>query len=318
MADESFEDEIRELVASGNKIAAVKRYREETGAGLAEAKDAVESIAAGHSVPGSSPIEKIAPDDPELTDEIVSLLERGEPLLAIKLVRVRTGKRLKEAKEIVDQIAADRGLLSQSGSGCLGVVLLSLVMSLAIALLYLSNIAYAAEVENADVIGFEAPPPGQFTVIRFAGTTWTAPAGHAEISAKLSRTGRQCLHLLGGRHSEVEFKLSGPHVGIKYDQLTFAAERWTRREPFQFRVEAVTDNGEWQEIYNGDKAIKVGRGYLNQVAIQLPPDATRFRISCSSPPETGVLIDDMRFVEAKPMVLTRVVAAQRPTPLLIG
>ena len=38
----AFEDEIRELLASGNKIAAIKRYREEIGVGLAEAKAAVE------------------------------------------------------------------------------------------------------------------------------------------------------------------------------------------------------------------------------------------------------------------------------------
>lgn len=37
-------DEVRELVRRGDKIAAIKRYREITGAGLAEAKSAVDSI----------------------------------------------------------------------------------------------------------------------------------------------------------------------------------------------------------------------------------------------------------------------------------
>jgi ribosomal protein L7/L12 len=36
-----------ELIGSGQKIEAIKRYRELTGSGLAEAKDAVERIEAG-------------------------------------------------------------------------------------------------------------------------------------------------------------------------------------------------------------------------------------------------------------------------------
>ena len=37
MTHDNFEEELRELIASGNKIQAIKLYREETGAGLAEA-----------------------------------------------------------------------------------------------------------------------------------------------------------------------------------------------------------------------------------------------------------------------------------------
>ncbi len=39
------EQQIVDLVHSGRKIAAIKLYREQTGAGLKEAKDAVEEIA---------------------------------------------------------------------------------------------------------------------------------------------------------------------------------------------------------------------------------------------------------------------------------
>ena len=38
------DDELRALIESGQKIEAIKRYREMTGAGLAEAKEAVEAI----------------------------------------------------------------------------------------------------------------------------------------------------------------------------------------------------------------------------------------------------------------------------------
>ena len=40
----SQEGQIKELVAKGQKVAAVKLYREMTGVGLAEAKDAVEAM----------------------------------------------------------------------------------------------------------------------------------------------------------------------------------------------------------------------------------------------------------------------------------
>jgi hypothetical protein len=43
----------QELIFSGQKIAAIKLYREATGAGLAEAKDAVEKIEA--ELRGTSP-----------------------------------------------------------------------------------------------------------------------------------------------------------------------------------------------------------------------------------------------------------------------
>ena len=43
-ADAAFEEEVRRLAAAGNLINAIKLYRERTGCGLAEAKDAVERI----------------------------------------------------------------------------------------------------------------------------------------------------------------------------------------------------------------------------------------------------------------------------------
>ncbi|OHD55165.1 MAG: hypothetical protein A2Y33_10625 [Spirochaetes bacterium GWF1_51_8] len=40
----SFEYEISDLIRRGDKIEAIKRYREQTGMGLKEAKDAVEAM----------------------------------------------------------------------------------------------------------------------------------------------------------------------------------------------------------------------------------------------------------------------------------
>lgn len=44
---------LRELLRGGQKIEAIKRYRERTGAGLKEAKDAVEALAAEAGLPAS-------------------------------------------------------------------------------------------------------------------------------------------------------------------------------------------------------------------------------------------------------------------------
>lgn len=117
----SFEDQIRELLASGHKIAAFRLYREETGAGLAEAKAVVESLES--SVPLTEPA---GPEDPALTNQVVNLLGRGEKIEAIKLYRQHLGVGLKEAKEAVEQIGEQHGIPSASGAGCLAVVLLSI------------------------------------------------------------------------------------------------------------------------------------------------------------------------------------------------
>ena len=121
MTQEQFEEEIRNLLESSNRIQAISRYREETGVGLAEAKNAVERLAATGSLP-----ERVPVDDSELFEEVARHPGRGEALLAIKLVRERTALGLKESKLVVDRIGVESGLLTQSGSGCLGVILLGI------------------------------------------------------------------------------------------------------------------------------------------------------------------------------------------------
>lgn len=166
--------------------------------------------------------------------------------------------------------------------------------------------------------GFESAQAGPLTQAKFAGATWSAPVGQAAIDSKLPNTGRHCLHLLGGAHSEVTFELSGAIAEKPLDTLKFAAERWTRRAPFRFRVSAAAADGEWREIYNGDESVKVGRAYLNQLVIPVPDGARRFRLMCSSPPNAGILIDDMSFDEAKPMEIVRVSIPEQTIPVLIG
>jgi len=116
--NESIENEIKNLLVSGRKIEAIKRYREETGAGLAEAKDAVESLEAGRSFPEAQK------DDSELTNQVIGLLGRGEKIEAVKLYRNKFGGGLKEAKKAVQRIGEQNGIPSSPGTGCLGIFVL--------------------------------------------------------------------------------------------------------------------------------------------------------------------------------------------------
>jgi ribosomal protein L7/L12 len=50
VAPGSFEEQILALLQGGKKIEAIKLYREKTGKGLKEAKDAVEALAKEHNI----------------------------------------------------------------------------------------------------------------------------------------------------------------------------------------------------------------------------------------------------------------------------
>ena len=69
------------------------------------------------------------PPDSPLETEIISLLEAGRKIEAIKLYRERTSTGLKEAKDAVEAIAAERRIPSRAG--CLGAVLFFVLISLA-------------------------------------------------------------------------------------------------------------------------------------------------------------------------------------------
>ena len=57
---------------------------------------------------------------------MVSLLERGQKIEAIKLYRERTGAGLKDSKDAVEALAERRGIVISQGAGCFGVVLVAL------------------------------------------------------------------------------------------------------------------------------------------------------------------------------------------------
>ena len=92
-----------QLIRAGRTIDAIKRYRELTGVGLREARDAVEAMMrspeAGRPLtlpPKSSVLREV--NDSEIEQQIRS----GHLIDAIKLYREKTGVGLKEAKDAVE------------------------------------------------------------------------------------------------------------------------------------------------------------------------------------------------------------------------
>jgi ribosomal protein L7/L12 len=103
-------DEIRRLMQQGNKIEAIKIYRRMTGVGLAEAKMAVEALAAGRPIQVSmlaaaSPA--LGNDSAELMDEVKRLLSQGNKIEAIKIYRGFYDVGLAEAKNAVEQMETE-------------------------------------------------------------------------------------------------------------------------------------------------------------------------------------------------------------------
>ena len=87
--------------------------------------------------------------------------------------------------------------------------------------------------------------------------------------------------------------------------LAFQAERWTRRSPFAFRILGrSSEAGEWREIYDGAKEVVVGRAFLSAVQVVVPFELVELKLESTSPEGSGVLVDDLRVQEPKPMSVT--------------
>jgi ribosomal protein L7/L12 len=120
-------DDLLALAREGRTIEAIKRYREQTGAGLKEAKDAIERLVASGSLPANE-AETVPSHLGEVFEgRLLELLRAGRKIEAIKEYRQRTGAGLKDAKESVEALAARHGIVSKS-AGCAGMILL-LVLS---------------------------------------------------------------------------------------------------------------------------------------------------------------------------------------------
>jgi ribosomal protein L7/L12 len=116
---EDLPETVRSLMSRGDKIEAIKLFRERTGAGLPEAKAAVEAL--------HQQLSGLASDaeQDELERLVLDLMARSEKIEAIKVVRQRTKWGLKEAKDFVEALAAWHGIAEPNRAGCLTVLVVS-------------------------------------------------------------------------------------------------------------------------------------------------------------------------------------------------
>ena len=159
---------------------------------------------------------------------------------------------------------------------------------------------------------FETAAVGPLREHRGPVGVWRAAPGHAEITAKFAHDGARCLHIHGGDDREVELLLPTPSPA----HLRLRAERWTRREPFSFRVEAQT-RGRWREIHNGD-GVKVGARFLSEVAFAVPQGAKKLRLRCTSPDASGLLVDAVTATPPEDMSVTACLQQPWTAPMLLG
>ncbi|MGJ8696909.1 MAG: exo-alpha-sialidase [Verrucomicrobiaceae bacterium] len=141
---------------------------------------------------------------------------------------------------------------------------------------------------------------------------WSAENGHVAIHEGHAKSGKRSLRILGGVKREVKLALK-ENAGGKL--LSFWAERWTSRGPFELRIEAEVD-GQWEEIFNGDKVIRVG-GFLTEVGVVLPKGAENLRFRATSPEKSGVMLDDVVIEKVQPMVVEQVTTIQPVIPVLM-
>ena len=105
-------DEVKRKILAGDKIGAIKLYREQTGVGLAEAKSAVEQIQTRlrgfESAELSFPKRNGETAAPQSSAAINEAIFAGRKIEAIKLYRAQAQAGLAEAKAAVEEIEEDR------------------------------------------------------------------------------------------------------------------------------------------------------------------------------------------------------------------
>jgi sialidase-1 len=160
---------------------------------------------------------------------------------------------------------------------------------------------------------FDSAPAGPITSLKGDAGAWSADADHASIENGHGKSGKQSLRLSGEGECQAVLELASPAVdGV---ELTFSAERWTRRDPFSFRIDAK-GTGDWQEIRNADEEIKVG-GFHADLRVAIPTGTTALRFRCAAQADGGVLIDDVEVLKPSPAKASLVEVVQPVCPAFI-
>ncbi len=169
------------------------------------------------------------------------------------------------------------------------------------------NSLFAAE-------SFNSYRHGNFEKLQSIYGQFTAAKGHAELYKKSADGDGGSLRVLGGKNKQVVLEINEQTIAGEVYEIGFCAERWTGGKPFEFQLEAKI-KGKWETIHNG-KNIKVG-GFSPLQRVRLKKGKlTELRFTCTSPEKSGVLIDSLTFYNNKKMVVGKIIADQKQTPLL--
>jgi ribosomal protein L7/L12 len=95
--------EVREALARGDALEAIRLLRRRTGLGLKEAKDVVDR----GGIDDRARFPAAAPMPSALPPAVVAALHHGDKIEAIKLLRTETGLGLKEAKDAIERSPHD-------------------------------------------------------------------------------------------------------------------------------------------------------------------------------------------------------------------
>ena len=94
---------VRDAVERGQRLVAIKAYREQVDVGLAEAKALIDAIARGDRIVGAgAPTERVTLVSKPVDEEVDRLIAAGQLIAAIKVHRQAHGTGLKESKDAVD------------------------------------------------------------------------------------------------------------------------------------------------------------------------------------------------------------------------
>lgn len=193
----------------------------------------------------------------------------------------------------------------------------AIIVNVTLWFLWLPNhwVAFAEEPNTNRSTSFEHASAGPFTRLATEAGTWTVTDGQAIVDNKHAKTGNHSLWLPGPR-SVVELEVAS---GLSpQDELRFAAERWTARSPFSFRIERWSTD-RWVEVFDGDKRIRVGREFLSIVRQSLDQaDSNRLRFTVVSPSDTGILIDDLSISKPQPQKIVELRVIETTFPALVG
>ncbi|MFN8598082.1 MAG: ribosomal protein L7/L12 [Anaerolineae bacterium] len=251
---DSFEvdwEPIKELLARGNKLEAIKVLRQQTDLGLKEAKDAVEAVERGEQ----PEIARNLPRTPTGSytvdiERITDLLARGNKIEAIKVLREQTHLGLKEAKDAVEviergglptithdqrEVAKGRSSGLAARFGCL-VAILPVLLSIA---------ACAVLMGLSSQVMFRAWGPYDYAM--------TLVRNSAEAKEALGEPLNTGLFMFGGigsddRSSDASFET--PIYGSKRSGSLRVSGSWERKNGWDVSVWIYYDtDGEEQTIY---------------------------------------------------------------------